>query len=172
LKTKIDVALIVGSESDKKIVRESGILDIFSQCGVNLEFSIISAHRNPEELAQYCAEALTRGIKIFIGAAGMAAHLPGAISAYIKQSCPVIGVALPSPEYPDAQDALLSMVRMPPGCPVAVAGIGKAGLKNAAILACQILSSTDEEIKNKLQAYMDTTKKNPQIGINLAEEGN
>jgi len=166
LKTKIDVALIVGSESDEKIVRESGMLDVFSQCGVNCEFSIISAHRNPEELAQYCDEALTRGIKMFISAAGMAAHLPGAISAYIKQSCPVIGVALPSPEYPNAQDALLSMARMPSGCPVAVAGIGKAGLKNAAILVCQILSLADEEIRNKFQAYIKTDKKSPRIGIN------
>jgi len=167
LKTKIDVALIVGSESDTEIIRESGMLDVLSQCGVNCEFSVISAHRNSEELAQYCADALTRGIKMFIGAAGMAAHLPGAISVNIKQSCPVIGVALPSPEYPDAQDALLSMARMPSGCPVAVAGTGKAGLKNAAILVCQILSLTDEKIKNKLQTYMDTDKKSPRIGINL-----
>jgi len=162
---KIDVAFIIGSESDEKIVQESGMLDVLSQCGVIWEFSIISAHRNPEELAQYCVEALSRGIKIFIGAAGMSAHLPGAIASYTRNSCPIIGVAFPSTEYPNAKDALFSMVRMPSGCPVAVTGVGKAGLRNAAILTCQILSLTNEEIKNKLQTYIKTGKKAPQIGI-------
>jgi 5-(carboxyamino)imidazole ribonucleotide mutase len=141
------------------------MIDILSQCGIKWEFSIISAHRNPEELANYCKEALSRGVKVFIAAAGMAAHLPGAIVSYVKEDSPVIGVPLPSQEYPDAQDALLSMIRMPFGCPIAIPGIGKTGLKNSALLACQILSLVNKEIKNKSKAYLKKTKKAAQIGL-------
>lgn len=151
-KGKFDVAIIIGSESDKKIIEESGMLDILSDCKIKWELSIISAHRNPTVLAEYCRNALfSRDVKIFIAAAGLAAHLPGAIVSYIDRACPVIGVALPSQEYPDAQDALLSITRMPSGYPVAFAGVGKTGLKNAAVLACQILSLINDEIAHEFR---------------------
>lgn len=163
----MDVAIIVGSENDLNLVQESGMLGILDRCGVGWELSIISAHRHPKVLSLYCSEAIKRRVKVFIGIAGMAAHLAGAIAANIEYHLPVIGVPLPSAEFPNTLDALLSMVRMPSGCPVAVPGIGKAGLKNATILACQTLSLVDEEIKNKLAVYLKNEGqiKSPQIRV-------
>lgn len=157
--TRESVEIILGSESDLKIANASGMFGVFNECGVGYELSIISAHRNREELAKRCKVILIeKNIKVVIAAASMAAVLPGDIAAEMKFALPVIGVPLPSKEFPDALDALLAMVRMPAGCPVIVAGIGKAGLKNAAITACQILGLDGDHwgvtTKKRLSVYL------------------
>lgn len=168
------VAVILGSESDAEVVRDSKMLEVLKEVGIPYQVSIISSHRNPQELAKYCAEAVQGGIKVFIAVAGMAAALPGVIASYILSETPdscervVIGVPLIS-DIPGGLDALLSMVRLPSGIPVAVSGIGKAGLHNAAILACQILAQGDSEIQNALCATVLRHKKYPKIGIEIIE---
>lgn len=168
------VAIVLGSRSDKEAVDSSGMLEILNQCGVSWEMSIISAHRNQDKLGEYCRATKNRGVKLFIGVAGMAAALPGAIAANIGHSLPVIGVPLPSSEFPDAIDALLAMVRMPGGCPVAVPGIGKSGLKNAAILAAQILSLDGDMagsgIKKNLLRYLQ--ENSPEAELLIATNKN
>ncbi len=143
------VVIILGSESDLGIVKESKMLEVLDEIGVSWELSIISAHRNSEELQNYCMEKYKypcrgradkdKDAEVFIGVAGMAAALPGVIASHVR-CCPVIGVPLVSSDIPSGLDALYSMVRMPAGVPVAVPGIGKPGLYNAALLACQIIA--------------------------------
>lgn len=167
------VAIIIGSKTDLPVVEESGMFDVLDQCGISWELSIISADRNPGKLSGYCDEARQKGVRIFIGAAGMAARLPGTIAANTKYFLPVIGVALPSEEFPNAQDASLSITRTPSGCPVLFAGIGKAGLKNAAIAAAQILANGEDEaarkIREKLSAYFLNSRKEPQIAFKKSQ---
>lgn len=166
------IAVIVGSESDVKKVQQSVMLELFRAVGVSFELSVISAHRNPRELADYCQQVLKRGARVFIGIAGMAAVLPGVIAAQlgtVVAQCPVIGVALPSAEFPNALDALLAMVRMPSGVPVLVAGMGDAGLANAAHAACQLVAIGDEPVEQSLAAYMVTRRKPVQIGLETFE---
>lgn len=124
----VDVAIIMGSESDKKVAE--GAIEVLSQNGVSFEVKILSAHRNPEELERYLKDA---DAKIFIGIAGLAAHLPGFIAS--RTDKPVIGV--PVSAKLGGLDALLSIVQMPSGVPVACVGIDNA--KNAAYLALRIL---------------------------------
>lgn len=167
------VVVILGSESDRSHLDDSKMLDVLKEMSVSYEVSIISAHRNPQQLEQYCQVAVQRGVKLFIGAAGMSAALPGAIASTLAMHNtvrPVIGVPLPSGEYPDAQDALLSMVRMPPGMPVAVCGIGKSGFRNAALMACQILSLDNDQLRGDLQKYVIRTTKPAQVGIITSEK--
>ena len=163
------VVVILGSKSDEKILEDSAMLGTLSDVGVSWELSIISAHRNPDELEGYCNKAMADGVLVFIGAAGMSAALPGAITASIRARRPVIGVPLPS-DVLEGIDALLSMVRMPPGRPVAVPGIGKSGLRNAAILACQIVAMSDPDIHTALCKFIHDTNKPAQIGIQFSEE--
>lgn len=135
------VAIILGSESDRAIFDESKMAEILGWFEVSYEGSYISAHRNLLELEAYCEDVVRRGAQLFIAAASMAAALPGTITAILAAKRiirPVIGVPLPTPEFPDAHDATLSMLRMPPGMPVATCGIGKAGFRNAAVLASDI----------------------------------
>jgi 5-(carboxyamino)imidazole ribonucleotide mutase len=161
------VGVIVGSKGDiSEDVLEA--LRILRSC-VIAEISIISAHRNPEALRIYCRDALERGIDIFIAAAGMSAALPGDIAAEIKFSKPVIGVALPSKEFPSAEDAFHSIARMPGGCPVIFAGIGKAGLKNAALIALQCLALANQEIAQKLQKIISANTNPARVGLNQEE---
>ncbi len=129
----VDVAVIMGSESDSKVAE--GAIDVLSQNGVSFEVKVLSAHRNPEELEKYLKET---DAKIFIGIAGLAAHLPGFIAS--RTDKPVIGV--PVSAKLGGLDALLSMVQMPSGVPVACVGIDNA--KNAAYLALRILKLTRE----------------------------
>ncbi|MEM1657625.1 MAG: 5-(carboxyamino)imidazole ribonucleotide mutase [Candidatus Jordarchaeales archaeon] len=124
----VDVAVILGSESDMKVAE--GAIEVLSQNGVSFEVKVLSAHRNPEELERYIKET---DAKIFIGIAGLAAHLPGFIAS--RTDKPVIGV--PVSAKLGGLDALLSIVQMPSGVPVACVGIDNA--KNAAYLALRIL---------------------------------
>jgi len=112
---------------------------------------IISAHRTPEVAAEFAENAAARGLKVVVAAAGMAAHLAGALAA--RTVLPVVGVPLSSKTGLGGVDALLSTVQMPPGVPVATMGIGKAGARNAALLAVQILALSDPTLQEKLVAY-------------------
>jgi len=138
------VAILMGSDSDLPIME--GAFDVLSKLGIAFEAKVTSAHRTPKATHDYVAEADQRGCAAFICAAGMAAHLAGAVSAVTLK--PVIGV--PINGSLDGLDALLSTVQMPAGIPVATVAIGKAGAKNAAYLAAQIIGVGDAEMHQKL----------------------
>jgi 5-(carboxyamino)imidazole ribonucleotide mutase len=139
------VAIVMGSDSDLPVM-EAGF-DVLRAFGVSFEARITSAHRTPEATKTYIQDAEQRGCAVFIAAAGMAAHLAGAVSATTVK--PVIGV--PMNASLDGLDALLSTVQMPAGIPVATVAIGKAGAKNAAYLAAQILALSDEQLARQLR---------------------
>lgn len=162
----VAVEIILGSESDLEAVKASKMLEILDKVGVAYRLSVISAHRNPEALRLHCIDAINAGIPIFIGVASMAAALPGAIAGVAKEK-PVIGAALPSREFQDGMDALISINRLPAGVPVLSAGIGTAGLRNAALAACQILALTNQDVARALRSYLESTCKEPEIGIDL-----
>jgi 5-(carboxyamino)imidazole ribonucleotide mutase len=138
------VAIVMGSDSDLPVMEAS--FEVLRAFGVNFEARITSAHRTPEATKTYIQDAEQRGCAVFIAAAGMAAHLAGAVSAATVK--PVIGV--PMNASLDGLDALLSTVQMPAGIPVATVAIGKAGAKNAAYLAAQILALSDEQLSRQL----------------------
>ena len=140
------VAIVMGSDSDLPVMEAT--FDVLRSFGIDFEARITSAHRTPEVTKEYVNEAQQRGCEVFIAAAGMAAHLAGAVAAASVK--PVIGV--PINASLDGLDALLSTVQMPAGIPVAAVAIGKAGAKNAAYLAAQILSVADAELADKLRA--------------------
>lgn len=146
----IDVAIIMGSKSDWDIMSHSA--NILTQFNISHESKVISAHRTPELLDEYCSEAKQKGVKIFITGAGLAAALPGVVAA--KTTLPVIGVPLEASSL-EGLDALLSIVQMPPGIPVGTMTIGKAGAINAALYATAILALQDETIGEKIQSYRD-----------------
>jgi phosphoribosylaminoimidazole carboxylase PurE protein len=139
------VGILMGSDSDWPAMK--GCADMLQQFGVSYEVRILSAHRTPEDTADYAKSARERGLQMIIAAAGMAAHLAGAVAA--QTTLPVIGIPMAS-GYLQGVDALLSTVQMPPGIPVATVGIGSAGAKNAALLAVQILALQDDNLAQKL----------------------
>jgi 5-(carboxyamino)imidazole ribonucleotide mutase len=140
------VSIIIGSKSDYEVMLEcSKVLDKF---GVLHELVISSAHRSPERTHAYVKEAEEKGARVFIAAAGMAAHLAGAIAALTIK--PVIGVPMKGGAM-DGMDAMLSTVQMPSGMPVATVAMGKAGATNSAYLAMQVLALEDDDLKIKLE---------------------
>lgn len=150
---EIQVAVLMGSESDREIME--ACLEQLGKLGIKGELKVSSAHRMPQQTRTYIESAIDRGVKLFIAGAGMSAALPGFIAS--STTLPVIGVPIPS-GMPDGMDALLSIVQMPPGVPVAAVAVGKAGARNAAILAAEILSITDAEIAGKLVEMRDSWK--------------
>ena len=142
------VGIVIGSKTDTALIQPA--LDTLKQLGIDYEFSVISAHRNPEKLREYGLEAEKRGYKVIIAAAGYAAHLPGVLASWT--TLPVIGVPLPTSELKGI-DSLLSISQMPGGVPVACMGIGQSGAKNAALLAAQILGTEHKEIKETYRKY-------------------
>ena len=139
------VSIIMGSTSDMPVLEKAAkLLDEFE---IPFEINALSAHRTPQEVTDFANNASKRGLKVIIAAAGMAAHLPGVIAA--QTTVPVLGVPVKSTL--EGMDALLAIVQMPPGIPVATVGIN-AGL-NAAILAVQMLSLTDERIAARFAEY-------------------
>ena len=139
------VSIIMGSTSDMPVLEKAAkLLDEFE---IPFEINALSAHRTPQEVTDFANNASKRGLKVIIAAAGMAAHQPGVIAA--QTTVPVIGVPIKSTL--EGMDALLAIVQMPPGIPVATVGIN-AGL-NAAILAVQMLSLTDERIAARFAEY-------------------
>ena len=144
--TSTFVAILMGSDSDLPIMQAcSDLLDNF---GIRYEVRITSAHRTPEDTRDYVRDAEERGCAVFIAAAGLAAHLAGAVAAQTVR--PVIGVPIDSGPL-QGIDALLSTVQMPGGIPVASVAIGKSGAKNAAYLATQILATHDDGLKTALE---------------------
>lgn len=140
----------MGSTSDLKVMEQAAKL--FDDFEIPFEINALSAHRTPQEVEKFASTAKERGIKVIIAAAGMAAHLPGVIAAYT--TIPIIGV--PINASLDGVDALLAIVQMPPGIPVATVGINAA--TNAALLAIQMLALSDEKIDEKLKQYKSNLK--------------
>ncbi|MGB5867752.1 MAG: 5-(carboxyamino)imidazole ribonucleotide mutase [Arcobacteraceae bacterium] len=140
------VSIIMGSKSDYEIMKNCA--DTLEKFNVKYELIISSAHRSPDRTKKYIKEAETKGAKVFIAAAGMAAHLAGALAAGTTK--PVIGVPMKGGAM-DGMDAMLSTVQMPSGMPVATVALGKAGAINAAYLAIQIMAINDKELAIKLQ---------------------
>ena len=140
------VGVVMGSKSDEPLMQPA--LDVLSELGIEYEVSIISAHRNPEKAGEYGRSARERGLEVIIAGAGGAAHLAGVIASWT--TIPVIGVPLERGEL-KGLDALLSMVQMPAGVPVACVAIG--GAKNAALLAAQILGLKHEGIRRAYEEY-------------------
>ena len=144
------VGILAGSESDLDVIRAAA--STLDELGISYELRIASAHRTPARVREYAEEAEGRGIKVIICAAGMAAHLAGAVAA--TTDVPVIGVPMPG-GVGDGLDALLSTVQMPAGVPVATVAVGKAGAHNAVLLAARILALYDEELRGRLRVYRD-----------------
>jgi len=142
----VAVAVVMGSESDMGVMQRC--IETLREFGIEPEVRIISAHRTPQIAAEFAEKAAGSGIKVIIAAAGMAAHLAGALAG--RTTLPVIGVPLISAGGLEGVDALLSTIQMPAGVPVATVAIGKAGAKNAAILAVQILALSDKTLGEKL----------------------
>ncbi|MCH7851673.1 MAG: 5-(carboxyamino)imidazole ribonucleotide mutase [Candidatus Marinimicrobia bacterium] len=142
------VALLMGSETDRPLMEAA--LPYLEYFGLPYQVQVLSAHRSPEQVAQFAASAEEQGYGVLIAGAGMAAHLAGALKAH--SILPVIGVPLPG-GLADGLDALLSTVQMPKGVPVATVSVGKAGAINAAVLAAEILALGDAELRERLKAY-------------------
>ncbi|EON74385.1 5-(carboxyamino)imidazole ribonucleotide mutase [Lysinibacillus sphaericus] len=147
------IGVIMGSSSDWETMKHA--CDILDELQVPYEKKVVSAHRTPDLMFEYAEVARERGIQVIIAGAGGAAHLPGMVAA--KTTLPVIGVPIQSRAL-NGLDSLLSIVQMPGGVPVATVAIGKAGATNAGLLAAQILSTTDAELANKLDARREATK--------------
>ncbi len=142
------VAIVMGSDSDLPVMQAAA--DFLGGIGIKHEVIISSAHRTPEQTAEYARTAARRGLKVIIAGAGMSAHLAGVIAAHTL--LPVIGVPIDASPL-NGLDALLSTVQMPPGIPVGTMGIGKSGAKNAAVLAARILAIHDQDIAEALRQF-------------------
>lgn len=143
---KATVAVLVGSESDRP--KMEGAARLLEEFGVACTVQVLSAHRQPEAVAEYAESARSRGIKVIIAGAGLSAALPGALAA--RTTIPVIGVPLDASSL-GGLDSLLSIAQMPPGVPVGCVGID--GAKNAALLAVEILALSEEALARKLDEY-------------------
>ena len=146
------VAIIVGSRSDLEVVQKGA--DTLEKLGIAHELRVISAHRAPDLLESYVAGALGRGVAAFICAAGLAAHLPGVVAS--KTTLPVIGLPMPG-QLAGGLDALLAIVQMPKGVPVATVGIGQA--ENAAILAAQMIGLSDPAVAEGVKNHRAEARK-------------
>lgn len=149
----VKAGIIMGSKSDLHIMQDAA--DIFKEFGVEFEMTVVSAHRTPERMFEYAKNAAERGLKVIIAGAGGAAHLPGMVASITV--LPVIGVPVKSSNSIDGWDSILSILQMPNGIPVATVALNAA--KNAGLLAVQILSTADESLATKMQAYKDELRK-------------
>ena len=144
------VAVVCGSRSDLPALK--GCFDVLDQYGIGWEASVISAHRQPDALHAYIADAEANGVQLFIGAAGLAAHLPGVLASLTAK--PVIGVPLDGGSLGGAE-ALYAVVQMPPGVPVATVAIGGVGARNAAHLAARVLALADPAVAERVETFRD-----------------
>ena len=151
--TNLEVAVIMGSDSDLPVVEAA--FPIFEKFGINYTKNVMSAHRTPHDVIEFIKNSENNGCKVFIAAAGMAAHLAGALAAHTVR--PVIGIPIESGGM-GGIDSLLSTVMMPPGVPVATVAVGKSGAKNSAILAIQILATSNDELQQKLINFKEDMK--------------
>jgi 5-(carboxyamino)imidazole ribonucleotide mutase len=149
----IKAGIIMGSKSDLNIMQDAA--DILKEFGIEYEMTVVSAHRTPERMFSYAKEAASRGLKVIIAGAGGAAHLPGMVASL--SVLPVIGVPIKSSNSIDGWDSVLSILQMPNGIPVATVALNAA--KNAGLLAVQILSTADDTLAVKMQAYKEDLKK-------------
>jgi 5-(carboxyamino)imidazole ribonucleotide mutase len=145
---KVLVGVIMGSTSDWETMREATA--VLAEFGVPYEAEVVSAHRTPGKMANYAASAAGRGLEVIIAGAGGAAHLPGMVAA--QTTVPVLGVPVQSRTL-NGLDSLLSIVQMPGGVPVGTLAIGRAGAKNAALLAIAILGNKYPEYRQKLEQF-------------------
>jgi len=152
------VHVVLGSASDLEAVQAAGVVETLAAVGVSSAVSVCSAHRNIEELGRFVSRAVAEGGRVFIGVAGLAAALPGALAGLTNMAIPVLGV-------PMDEHGIDSCVYMPPGVPVLTTGVGKVGLKNAAIAAAQILAVADAAVASKLRAHLARTAKAPQFDV-------
>lgn len=151
--SKAVVGIIMGSQSDLKIMKEAA--EFLEELKIPFELTVVSAHRTPQRMADYASSARTRGLKVIVAGAGGAAHLPGMVASFT--SLPVIGVPVKSSNSIDGWDSVLSILQMPAGVPVATVALN--GAKNAGILAAQILGSSDKTIAKKLDAFKKSLQK-------------
>lgn len=140
------VGIIMGSPSDRPVMDAAA--EVLAELGIAHEVRIVSAHRTPEWMFEYASEAEARGLEVIIAGAGGAAHLPGMTAS--KTLLPVIGVPVPG-EHLGGLDALLSIVQMPGGVPVATVAVGRAGAVNAALLAARILGIGDAQVRERVR---------------------
>lgn len=145
------VSIIMGSTSDLPVMESAA--KVLNELKIPFEMNALSAHRTPEQVEKFATTAHGRGIKVIIAGAGMAAHLPGVIAAFTP--LPVIGVPVKSSF--EGMDALLAIVQMPPGIPVATVAVN--GAQNAGILAAQIIATGDTELFARVQAFKENLKK-------------
>lgn len=142
------VSVIMGSKSDLEVMRHA--VNLLERMGIPCEMAVVSAHRTPDRMFAFAESASGRGIRVIIAGAGGAAHLPGMVAA--KTTLPVIGVPIAASQL-NGLDALLSIVQMPKGVPVATVAIGPAGAANAGLLAARILALHDPGVRDRLEAY-------------------
>ncbi len=147
------IGIILGSKSDLSYVKS--YLSLFEDFSVKFTFAVSSAHRTPQRTKELVKKMEEKGVKVIIAVAGAAAHLPGVIASYT--TLPVIGVPIPSSDL-KGLDALLAIVQMPGGIPVATTAIGKAGVKNAILLGFSILAINDESLSKKLKDFRNSQK--------------
>ncbi|MDP9862832.1 MULTISPECIES: 5-(carboxyamino)imidazole ribonucleotide mutase [Streptosporangium] len=145
------VGIVMGSDSDWPVMKLAA--EALAEFGVAFEADVVSAHRMPEEMIAYGAQAAGRGLKVIIAGAGGAAHLPGMLASVTP--LPVIGVPVPL-KYLDGMDSLLSIVQMPAGVPVATVAVG--GARNAGLLAVRILAAADENLRTRMEEFQVTLK--------------
>ncbi len=146
-KVKIEVGIIMGSDSDLPIMQDAA--KVIEQLGIGYELTVVSAHRTPLRMVKYAQQAKARGLKVIIAGAGGAAHLPGMVASIT--SLPVIGVPIKSSNSIDGWDSVLSILQMPNGVPVATVALNAA--KNAGILAAQIIGTTNERVSKNINTY-------------------
>lgn len=148
MKQNFRVGIAMGSDSDWPVLQAAA--DVLEEFGVSFEKRVVSAHRTPDDMADYGRTAADRGLQVLIAGAGGAAHLPGMLAAFT--TLPVVGVPVPS-KHLQGMDSLLSIVQMPPGVPVATMAIG--GATNAGLLAVQILALQDQALRKKLASFRE-----------------
>lgn len=158
------VSIIMGSQSDLKIMREAA--EFLEEMEIPFELTVVSAHRTPERMVAYASSARSRGLKVIVAGAGGAAHLPGMVASLT--SLPVVGVPIKSSNSIDGWDSVLSILQMPAGVPVATVALN--GAKNAGILAAQILGASDKSIAKKLDRYKVQLRKKVEESFNLLEK--
>ena len=161
-----EIAIVMGSKSD--LISLKGAFDTLNSFKIGFTARVISAHSTPDAAADFAKHAEAEGFRVIICAAGMAAHLAGVIAAHT--TLPVIGIPMASEPF-NGFDALLAMVQMPPGIPVATVTAGKAGAKNAALLAVSILALSNPELAAKLKAFRaEQTRKVEEADASLQDE--
>lgn len=149
----ISVAILMGSDSDAESLKGCG--EVLRSFGIPFEARVLSAHRTPEDTVEYVKAAKAKGVRVFICAAGGAAHLAGVVAAYTE--LPVIGIPIETPSL-KGMDSLLSTVQMPAGTPVATVAIGSGGVRNAAFLAARILALNDAKLEKALKDYKEDNR--------------